>query len=240
MFQRWKKQLLHRDFERDYWPYGEEPSNYLWLKRTIVATMIFFCLYLVKLSNTEAGFFLLDGAKQILTVETDLTLLQSAVTPYITSTVAAMTGKDFAAAFRPIDPFQYMIFPVHGQLIASFGAPNKIASKGVIPASSQPASTGIVISAPQGTAVRAAAQGKISEVSGDMSGRQIVIRHSAELETIYAGMAEVLVKPQELVSQGQILGYLAPRDKQEGALFFEILVNGQPTDPLSRLVDKSR
>ncbi|AUH32554.1 LysM peptidoglycan-binding domain-containing M23 family metallopeptidase [Paracoccus tegillarcae] len=87
---------------------------------------------------------------------------------------------------------------------------------------------GIDISAPQGTSVKAAGSGTVAAITRDTDGVPIVvIRHSGDLMTVYAGLDNLQVAKDATVSAGQSLGTSAA----SGILHFEIRRGFESVDP---------
>ena len=101
--------------------------------------------------------------------------------------------------------------------------------------------TGIDISAEQGVAVIAAADGTVSHVqtwdgsttTGDQSyGNMVQITHADERTTLYAHLSKVLVSSGDSVSAGETIGYVGNTGNADGAhLHFEVQQSGQTVDP---------
>ena len=101
--------------------------------------------------------------------------------------------------------------------------------------------TGIDISAEQGVAVIAAADGTVSQVqtwdgsttTGDQSyGNMVQITHADERTTLYAHLSKVLVSSGDSVSAGETIGYVGNTGNADGAhLHFEVRQSGQTVDP---------
>lgn len=101
--------------------------------------------------------------------------------------------------------------------------------------------TGIDISAEQGIAVIAAADGTVSQVqtwdgsttTGDQSyGNMVQITHADERTTLYAHLSKVLVSSGDSVSAGETIGYVGNTGNADGAhLHFEVRQSGQTVDP---------
>ena len=101
--------------------------------------------------------------------------------------------------------------------------------------------TGIDISAEQGVAVIAAADGTVSHVqtwdgsttTGDQSyGNMVQITHADERTTLYAHLSKVLVSSGDSVSAGETIGYVGNTGNADGAhLHFEVRQSGQTVDP---------
>ena len=101
--------------------------------------------------------------------------------------------------------------------------------------------TGIDISAEQGVAVIAAADGTVSHIqtwdgsttTGDQSyGNMVQITHADERTTLYAHLSKVLVSSGDSVSAGETIGYVGNTGNADGAhLHFEVRQSGQTVDP---------
>ena len=101
--------------------------------------------------------------------------------------------------------------------------------------------TGIDISAEQGVAVIAAADGTVSHIqtwdgsttTGDQSyGNMVQITHADERTTLYAHLSKVLVSSGDSVSAGETIGYVGDTGNADGAhLHFEVRQSGQTVDP---------
>ncbi len=96
---------------------------------------------------------------------------------------------------------------------------------------------GIDIANDYGTPVYASASGIIEEagwVSG--YGRYIRIQHGYGCETAYGHMSELAVHSGQAVNKGDVVGYVGSSGYSTGPhLHFEVLINGQATNPLDSL-----
>ena len=93
---------------------------------------------------------------------------------------------------------------------------------------------GLDIANDYGAPVYASAYGTIEEagwVSG--YGRYVRIQHGYGYETAYGHMSEIAVQSGQSVTKGEIIGYVGSTGYSTGPhVHFEVLVNGQVTDPL--------
>jgi murein DD-endopeptidase MepM/ murein hydrolase activator NlpD len=98
--------------------------------------------------------------------------------------------------------------------------------------------TGADLNAPMGTAIRAAAAGKVVMAeSEDGYGNVLVIDHGNQVATAYAHMSSFGVKVGDVVARGQIIGKAGATGYATGPhLHFEYRVAGAPIDPMP-LVD---
>jgi murein DD-endopeptidase MepM/ murein hydrolase activator NlpD len=121
-----------------------------------------------------------------------------------------------------------MIAPVNGQVTSKFGKRvNPIFQK-------EELHTGIDIDSQADQPVVAVADGTVIEVGENgTEGRYVRIKHSEEVETLYAHAAEILVKQSQQVRKGDIIAKIGNSGLATGThLHFEVWYKGQPVDPL--------
>lgn len=97
---------------------------------------------------------------------------------------------------------------------------------------------GLDIDAPEGTPVRAAADGTVVNLHPGQSGYGwfLVIDHGNGLKTLYAHLGGFNVKAGDTVRRGQQIGVVGMTGLTTGPhLHFEVTVNGRLVNPLSRL-----
>ena len=93
---------------------------------------------------------------------------------------------------------------------------------------------GIDITAPKGTGILAAREGKVI-YSGWMRGygRVVIIKHDKTFHTVYAHNSKNVVKRGEYVSRGQKIAKVGSTGNSTGNhLHFEIRVKDKPVDPM--------
>lgn len=93
---------------------------------------------------------------------------------------------------------------------------------------------GLDIRAPQGTAVRAAAAGKVLFAGEDprQFGKLVVVDHPGGYQTAYAFLSRITVKEGEDVSAGERVGLVGNTGMAKGyELHFEIRQDDRPIDP---------
>jgi murein DD-endopeptidase MepM/ murein hydrolase activator NlpD len=97
--------------------------------------------------------------------------------------------------------------------------------------------TGIDIGVPYGTPIHASASGRVV-YSGWMDGygNLVAIDHGRGLSTAYAHQSQIGVSVGQIVSQGQVIGYVGCTGHCFGPhLHFEVRINGTPVDPMGYL-----
>ncbi len=119
------------------------------------------------------------------------------------------------------------MWPVEGPVTSSFG-------ERVDPFNGEGEfHTGIDISAPSGTPVRATGDGVV-QLAGEESGygRQIVLDHGHGVRTTYGHLSAIGVMPGQSVTRGQIIGYVGRSGRATGPnLHYEVRINNVPVNP---------
>ncbi len=94
--------------------------------------------------------------------------------------------------------------------------------------------TGADISAGEGTAIHAAADGVVVSVeNGGPYGLHTLVQHGSGISTMYAHQSAVSVSAGQKVTQGQVIGSVGSTGWSTGPhLHFEVHVNGTPYDPM--------
>ncbi|HZB87239.1 MAG TPA: M23 family metallopeptidase [Terracidiphilus sp.] len=119
------------------------------------------------------------------------------------------------------------LWPVEGRIGSSFGErEDPINGEGAF-------HSGIDIEAPSGTPVRAAGDGEVTGTNmGAGYGRQVVLDHGHDLETVYAHLSAIAVLPGQHVSRGDIIGYVGQTGRATGPhLHYEVRVHNVPVNP---------
>ena len=133
-----------------------------------------------------------------------------------------------ASAFR--SAANRLDWPVDGSLIYSFG-------RVVNPNNTTVRWNGIGIKAAEGTPVHAVAAGKVrvAEPFGTY-GLTVIIEHPGGDYSVYGSLEKVTVKKGDVVSKGDVIGYVGSTDPELGPhLHFEMRPEGRPVDPLDIL-----
>jgi murein DD-endopeptidase MepM/ murein hydrolase activator NlpD len=96
---------------------------------------------------------------------------------------------------------------------------------------------GLDIAADKGTPVRATADGTVRTAgyNGDY-GNSVLVEHGYGIGTRFGHMSSIAVRPGQTVHRGDVLGYVGATGRATSAhLHYEILLNGQPINPLRLL-----
>jgi murein DD-endopeptidase MepM/ murein hydrolase activator NlpD len=119
------------------------------------------------------------------------------------------------------------MWPIEGPVTSSFGErEDPFNGEGAFHA-------GIDISAPNGTPVRATADGEVSGASmGAGYGREVVLNHGHDVMTVYGHLSALAVLPGQRVTRGQVIGYVGQTGRSTGPhLHYEVRVHNVPVNP---------
>ena len=166
-------------------------------------------------SKIKAGMQLwIPGASRVLDVQKTQN--------HSTSTVTRSAEKK-----RTVKPRKgFLIWPTKGILTSGFGKRNGRKHEG------------IDIAAPKGTAIYAAAAGKVvfSGWGPTGYGKMVIIKHKHHLSTVYAHNSKILVKKEQQVKQGQKIALMGSTGRSTGPhLHFEVRNDTKPKNPIKYL-----
>ncbi len=119
------------------------------------------------------------------------------------------------------------LWPIEGRIASSFGErEDPINGEGKF-------HSGIDIDAPMGTPVRAAGDGDVSGANmGAGYGREVVLSHGHDLETVYGHLSAVAVLPGQHITRGEVIGYVGMSGRATGPhLHYEVRVHNVPVNP---------
>jgi len=126
-----------------------------------------------------------------------------------------------------VDSLHKFVLPHFGTIYSGFGWRGRIAHKG------------LDIGLELGTPVKAAFDGKVrfAQYHRGGYGNLVIIRHRNGLETYYAHLSKIYVKPNQIVKAGQVIGAGGSTGRAWGThLHFETRWNGRAFDPL-KIID---
>jgi murein DD-endopeptidase MepM/ murein hydrolase activator NlpD len=121
------------------------------------------------------------------------------------------------------------LWPVMGPITSSFGQ----REDPVLGNGEGEFHKGLDISAPNGTPVRATADGTV-KLAGMANGygREVIVDHGHGLETCYGHLSGFAVMPGETVVRGQVIGYVGHSGRVTGNnLHYEVRIRNAPVNP---------
>jgi murein hydrolase activator len=134
------------------------------------------------------------------------------------------------AASLPIRPFRGDLdWPVTGRIITRFNA-------GAAAGGGGPSQSGIQISAPEGSVVRAVHDGTVA-FAGPFTGygNLVIVDHGANTYSLYGQLDTVSVARGTRIDRGQTVGTTGRVLIGIPGTYFEMRVDGKPVDPLEWL-----
>jgi murein DD-endopeptidase MepM/ murein hydrolase activator NlpD len=119
------------------------------------------------------------------------------------------------------------MWPIEGPVTSSFGErEDPFNGEGAF-------HSGIDISAPFGSPVRATADGEVSDAAmGAGYGREVVLNHGHDVMTVYGHLSAIAVLPGQHVTRGEVIGYVGQTGRSTGPhLHYEVRVHNVPVNP---------
>ncbi len=134
------------------------------------------------------------------------------------------TGDLACRSRRRLPSFRW---PVHGRVIAAFGArPNGVQNDG------------INLAVPEGTPIKAADDGVVAYAGNELKGygNLVLIRHANGYVSAYANASQLLVKRGDSIKRGQVIAHAGQTGNVTSPqLHFEIRKGSTPVDPTKYL-----
>jgi murein DD-endopeptidase MepM/ murein hydrolase activator NlpD len=119
------------------------------------------------------------------------------------------------------------MWPIEGRVGSSFGErQDPINGEGAF-------HSGLDLEAPIGTPVRASADGRVLDAAMRPGyGREIVLNHGHDVETVYGHLSAMAVVPGQHITRGQVIGYVGQSGRATGPhLHYEVRVHNVPVNP---------
>lgn len=131
----------------------------------------------------------------------------------------------------PIRPFRGDLpWPLQGQVVSRFGrAPSGRFGTSIV-------RNGIEVAGREGAEVRAVHEGTVAYAAPFTGfGTLVIVDHGDAAFTLYGHLAEAVVSAGTNVSRGAVLGTLGQSPSGAAAVYFEVRIDGRPSDPLQWL-----
>jgi murein hydrolase activator len=145
-------------------------------------------------------------------------------------TLASAEGSSTVKTL-PFRPFRGDLpWPLQGTVASRFGrAPSGRFGTSIV-------RNGIEIAAPEGAEVKAVHEGTVAYAAPFTGfGTLVIVDHGNSAFTLYGHLAEAVVSAGTNVSRGDVLGTLGQSSSGGAAAYFEVRIDGRPTDPLQWL-----
>jgi murein DD-endopeptidase MepM/ murein hydrolase activator NlpD len=154
------------------------------------------------------------------------TLRSQAMSGRITRALESGLSPNFAGDWSVLADAP-SLWPVEGRVGSSFGErEDPINGEGAF-------HSGLDIEAPDGTPVRAAADGNVTDAAMNAGyGREIILDHGHDVLTVYGHLSAMAVVPGQHVIRGQVIGYVGHSGRATGPhLHYEVRVHNVPVNP---------
>ena len=137
-------------------------------------------------------------------------------------------GAPLKSLRTPLQKIKSWIWPAHGSVEDEFGNGSS---------NGRPGNKGIDIMGHYGAPIRAAAAGRVVYVGSGLPGygKLIIIKHNNDYLSAYAHNAQIDVKEEAMVQQGQIIATMGDSGTDRVELDFEIRKRGIPVNPIRYL-----
>jgi murein hydrolase activator len=145
-------------------------------------------------------------------------------------TIASSEGAGRRVSL-PIRPFRGELpWPIQGTVLSRFGrAPAGRFGTSIV-------RNGIEVAGREGADIRAVHEGTVAYAAPFTGfGTLVIVDHGDNAFTLYGHLAEAVVSAGTNVSRGTVLGTLGQSPSGAAAAYFEVRIDGRPTDPLQWL-----
>ncbi|HEX7281879.1 MAG TPA: peptidoglycan DD-metalloendopeptidase family protein [Vicinamibacterales bacterium] len=145
-------------------------------------------------------------------------------------TVASAEGTSRVVAL-PIRPFRGDLpWPLQGDVVSRFGrAPAGRFGTSIV-------RNGIEVAGREGAEIKAVHEGSVAYAAPFTGfGTLVIVDHGSNAFTLYGHLADAVVTAGTNVSRGTVLGNLGQSPSGGAAAYFEVRIDGRPTDPLQWL-----
>lgn len=142
--------------------------------------------------------------------------------------VKSAADEDSVAVMSLFKSDEEITVPVHGEITSEYGnRTNPVSGEYLM-------HSGVDIAASQGTEIRAAYSGIVSEVgSNSVGGNYISLVHKDGSETLYCHCSKIIAEKGDVIRAGETIALVGSTGRSTGPhLHFEITVDGNTEDPL--------
>lgn len=151
------------------------------------------------------------------------------------NTVKSAADGEVMAVMSFFKSDEEITVPVHGEITSEYGnRTNPVSGEYLM-------HSGVDIAASQGTEIRAAYSGIVSEVgSNSVGGNYISLVHKDGSETLYCHCSKIIAEKGDVIRAGETIALVGSTGRSTGPhLHFEITVDGKTENPLLYLPNKN-
>ena len=151
------------------------------------------------------------------------------------NTVKSAADGEVMAVMSLFKSDEEITVPVHGEITSEYGnRTNPVSGEYLM-------QSGVDIAASQGTEIRAAYSGIVSEVgSNSVGGNYISLVHKDGSETLYCHCSKIIAEKGDVIRAGETIALVGSTGRSTGPhLHFEITVDGKTENPLLYLPNEN-
>ena len=151
------------------------------------------------------------------------------------NTVKSAADGEVMAVMSLFKSDEEITVPVHGEITSEYGnRTNPVSGEYLM-------HSGVDIAASQGTEIRAAYSGIVSEVgSNSVGGNHISLVHKDGSETLYCHCSKIIAEKGDVIRAGETIALVGSTGRSTGPhLHFEITVDGKTENPLLYLPNEN-
>lgn len=151
------------------------------------------------------------------------------------NTVKSAADGEVMAVMSLFKSDEEITVPVHGEITSEYGnRTNPVSGEYLM-------HSGVDIAASQGTEIRAAYSGIVSEVgSNSVGGNYISLVHKDGSETLYCHCSKIIAEKGDVIRVGETIALVGSTGRSTGPhLHFEITVDGKTENPLLYLPNEN-
>lgn len=151
------------------------------------------------------------------------------------NTVKSAADGEVMAVMSLFKSDEEITVPVHGEITSEYGnRTNPVSGEYLM-------HSGVDIAASQGTEIRAAYSGIVSEVgSNSVGGNYISLVHKDGSETLYCHCSKIIAEKGDVIRAGETIALVGSTGRSTGPhLHFEITVDGKTENPLLYLPNEN-
>lgn len=230
-------------------------TNSVMIVQLVVCTFAVVSVFLIGRLSPQTFEFIRDEYNRIMSVDMDAKEIASSAKKVIeraeatdegqtaeksterksVNTVKSAADGEVMAVMSLFKSDEEITVPVHGEITSEYGnRTNPVSGEYLM-------HSGVDIAASQGTEIRAAYSGIVSEVgSNSVGGNYISLVHKDGSETLYCHCSKIIAEKGDVIRAGETIALVGSTGRSTGPhLHFEITVDGKTENPLLYLPNKN-
>lgn len=233
----------------------KNPTNSVMIVQLVVCIFAVVSVFLIGRLSPQTFEFIRDEYNRIMSVDMDAKEIASSAKKVIeraeatdegqtaeksterknVNTVKSAADGEVMAVMSLFKSDEEITVPVHGEITSEYGnRTNPVSGEYLM-------HSGVDIAASQGTEIRAAYSGIVSEVgSNSVGGNYISLVHKDGSETLYCHCSKIIAEKGDVIRAGETIALVGSTGRSTGPhLHFEITVDGKTENPLLYLPNEN-